>query len=141
MHVAVDDYSRVARVEVLPDQTGRTTAAFLARTVRWFAGRGVRVHRVLTDNGGNFHSHVFARAATRLQVRHRRTRPYRPQTNGKAERFIQTLQREWAYVQSYASSARRTRALRPWVRHYNTARPHTALNYQPPCSRFPRAAQ
>ena len=140
-HVAIDDHSRVAYVEVLPDQTGATTAAFLQRTLRWFAGRGVRVVRVLTDNGSNYRSHRFQAVAARHAVRLKRSRPYRPQTNGKAERFIQTLIREWAYVRSYPTSARRTRALQPWVRAYNVARPHAALGYQPPRSRFPRVAQ
>jgi transposase InsO family protein len=140
-HVAVDDHSRVAYVEVLADQCGETTAAFLRRTVRWFARRGVIVERVLTDNGSAYVSKVFHRVAQRARVRLIRSRPYHPQTNGKAERFIQTLLREWAYATSYSHSWRRTRALRPWLRTYNTARPHTALGYQPPCSRFPRAAQ
>jgi transposase InsO family protein len=141
VHVAVDDFSRVAHVEVLPDQTGPTTAGFLRRTVLWFARRGVRVERVLTDNGSAYVSNVFRAVATRLGLALKRTRPYRPQTNGKAERFIQTLLREWAYVTSYSHSSRRTQALRPWLRGYNTIRPHGALGYQPPTTRFPRAAQ
>ena len=140
-HVAIDDYSRVAYVEVLADQCGGTTAAFLTRTHRWFARRGVVVDRVLTDNGSAYRSHRFLRVAQGLGVRLRRTRPYHPQTNGKAERFIQTLMREWAYAVPYARSWLRTRALRPWLRGYNTQRPHSALGYQPPCTRFPRAAQ
>ena len=141
VHVAVDDFSRVAYAEVLPDQTGRTAVGFLHRTARWFAQRGVRIARVLTDNGPGFLSHAFRDQAARHAIRLSRTRAYRPQTNGKAERFIQTLIREWAYAAPYATSARRTRQLRPWLRHYNTARVHTALGYQPPCSRFPRSAQ
>lgn len=140
-HVAIDDHSRAAYVEVLPDQTGATTAAFLQRTIAWFARRGVRLTRVLTDNGGNYRSRRFQAVAGRHQLRLKRARPYRPQTNGKAERFIQTLIREWAYARPYTSSARRTYALRPWVRAYNMRRPHAALRYQPPCSRFPRVAQ
>ena len=140
-HVAIDDHSRAAYVEVLPDQTGATTAAFLQRTIAWFARRGVRIARVLTDNGANYRSHRFQAVAARQAVRLKRSRPYRPQTNGKAERFIQTLIREWAYVRSYTTSARRTRALQPWLHAYNVVRPHAALGYQPPCSRFPRAAQ
>ena len=140
-HVAIDDHSRAAYVEVLPDQTGASTAAFLQRTVAWFARRGVRIARVLTDNGGNYRSRRFQAVAARQAVRLKRARPYRPQTNGKAERFIQTLIREWAYARPYATSARRTRALPPWLRAYNAARPHAALGYQPPCSRFPRVAQ
>jgi transposase InsO family protein len=140
-HVAIDDYSRAAYVEVLPDQTGATTAAFLQRTVAWFARRGVRIARVLTDNGSNYRSRRFHAVATRRAIRLKRSRPYRPQTNGKAERFIQTLIRGWAYVRPYPTSARRTRALQPWLRAYNTVRPHAALGYHPPCSRFPRVAQ
>jgi transposase InsO family protein len=140
-HVAIDDYSRAAYVEVLPDQRGGTTAGFLRRVLGWFARRGVRVERVLTDNGSAYISGVFRAMATRHQTRLIRARPRHPQTNGKAERFIQTLIREWAYAVPYTSSWRRTKALRPWVRRYNTARPHTAMGYQPPCARFPRAAQ
>lgn len=141
VHVAVDDHSRVAYTEVLADQTGRSAAVFLRRMVRWFARRGTVVRRVLTDNGSSFISRRFRAAATQAGVRTKRTRFYRPQTNGKAERFIQTMLREWAYAQAYPSSWKRTQALKPWVRHYNTARPHTALGYRPPCARFPRAAQ
>jgi transposase InsO family protein len=141
VHVAVDDYSRAAYVEVLPDQTGHTVAGFLRRTIGWFARRGVTVCRVITDNGAGYLSRRFQAAADQGRVRLTRTRPYRPQTNGKAERFIQTLIRGWAYAVSYSSSWRRTRALRPWLRHYNVERPHAALGYQPPCVRFPRVAQ
>ena len=140
-HVAIDDHSRAAYVEVLPDQTGATTAAFLRRTLRWFAGRGVRVVRVLTDNGGNYRSHRFQHAAVRARVHLKRTRPYHPQTNGKAERFIQTLLREWAYATPYQDSTQRIHALPRWLRTYNTQRPHAALGYQPPSVRFPRVAQ
>lgn len=141
VHVAIDDHSRVAYAEVLGDQRATTTVAFFRRVTAWFAARGVRIRRVLTDNGNGYVARVFAAAAVRLRIRHSRTRPYRPQTNGKAERFIQTLLREWAYAVPYLRSARRTAALRPWLRHYNTRRPHAALAYQPPCSRFLRAAQ
>jgi transposase InsO family protein len=141
VHVAVDDHSRAAYVEVLAEQTGATTTGFLQRTIQWFARRGVVVQRVLTDNGSAYMSRRFQQSAARAGVRLTRTRPYRPQTNGKAERFIQTLIRGWAYAVPYASSWRRTRALRPWLRHYNLERPHAALGYQPPCVRFPRLAQ
>jgi transposase InsO family protein len=140
-HVAIDDHSRAAYVEVLPDQTGATTAGFLRRTLRWFARHGVVVERVITDNGGSYRSRGFHHVAAINGVRLARTRPYRPQTNGKAERFIQTLLRGWAYANPYTSSWRRSQALRPWVRHYNVERPHAALDYQPPCVRFPRLAQ
>ena len=141
VHVAVDDHSRVAYAEILPEQTGGCAEAFLRRMTRWFAQRGVVVTRVLTDNGSAYISRRFRAAAARAGVRLKRTRFYRPQTNGKAERFIQTLLREWAYIRPYSSSWKRTQALRPWVRQYNTARPHAALGYHPPCARFPRAAQ
>jgi transposase InsO family protein len=140
-HVAIDDHTRAAYVEVLPTQNGATIAGFLRRTLLWFARHGVVVQRVLTDNGSGYRSDRFRDMALRYRVRLTRTQPYRPQTNGKAERFIQTLLREWAYAKSYTSSWRRTQALRPWVRHYNVERPHAALGYQPPCVRFPRLAQ
>lgn len=141
VHVAVDDFSRAAYVEVLAEQNGATTTGFLRRTIHWFARRGVAIERVLTDNGSAYISRRFQHYAARAGVRLSRTRFYRPQTNGKAERFIQTVLREWAYVRPYTSSWRRTRALRPWLRHYNLERPHAALGYQPPCVRFPRLAQ
>jgi transposase InsO family protein len=141
VHVAIDDYSRAAFVEILPEQTGRAAAGFLRRAVGWFARHGITVARVLTDNGGGFISRRFRAVAARCRVRLTRTRPYHPQTNGKAERFIQTLIRGWAYAVAYPSSWRRALALRPWLRHYNVERPHAALGHQPPCVRFPRLAQ
>ena len=141
VHVCVDDYSRAAYVEVLPDQTAVHTTAFLDRARRWLARRGIRLERVMTDNGPGYRSPRFQHALAAMGARWLRTRPYRPQTNGKAERFIQTMLREWAYGASYATSARRTRALRPWLRHYNQQRPHSALHDRPPISRFPRVAQ
>jgi transposase InsO family protein len=139
--VAVDDATRLAYVEVLPDEAGVTCVRFLWRALAWFRRHGIRVRRLMTDNGPGYRAHVFTAACAGAQLRHLRTRPYTPRTNGKAERFIQTLLREWAYPVPYASSWRRTRALRPWLRHYNVARPHAALGYQPPCVRFPRLAQ
>ena len=139
--VCVDDYSRVAYVEVLPDRKGGTAAGFLRRCVRWFARRSVTVERVFTDNDKAYLSHAFQRVAARAHIRRLRTRPYRPQTNGKAERFIQTMLREWAYATPYPTSCRRTHALRPWLRFYNTERPHTSLGYRPPTARLPRAEQ
>ena len=141
VHVCVDDFSRVAYVEVLADQHGGTAAGFLNRAYRWFSRRGIRMERVMTDNGPAYYSHRFRDGCARLRIRQIRTRPYRPETNGKAERFIQTLLREWAYGASYPSSWRRTRALGPWLRYYNGHRPHSSLSYQPPASRFPRAVQ
>ena len=139
VHVAVDDYSRVAYVEVLTDQTASTCVDFLDRTVRWFAERGVVLERVITDNGSGYRSHDFAAACTRHQIRHLRTRPYRPRTNGKAERFIQTLLRNWAYAARYRNSEQRTLALRPWIDYYNRRRPHGSLSRKPPASRLPTA--
>jgi transposase InsO family protein len=140
VHVAVDDHSRIAYVEVLDDQLGPTCAAFLARAVAWFRGRGIRVRRVLTDNGSGYVSRAFRTLCEQLHVRHRRTRAYTPRTNGKAERFIQTILREWAYAMAYATSADRRRALRPFLAYYNRRRPHASLKYEPPWSRLPSAA-
>ena len=137
IHVCVDDFSRVAYVEVLPDQHGATAAAFLHRASQWFARRGVRLERVLTDNGPAYYSHRFRQRCAALAVRHLRTRPYRPQTNGKAERFIQTLLREWAYARAYYTSAERGGLLSGWLEHYNCRRSHTSIGGQPPMSRFP----
>ena len=136
VHVAVDDHSRYAYVEILPDERGETTAGFLRRMTAAFAAEGVTVKRVLTDNGGNYRSHAFAAAASALSIGLRRTRPYRPQTNGKAEAFIKTLQREWAYQRLYASNLERSRALPPFVHRYNHHRPHTAIGNSPPAARL-----
>ena len=125
VHVCVDDASRVAYVEVCPTLTQRDAIGFLERAVAWFAHHGIRTERVLTDNGSAYISRAFATACARLGIVHKRTRAYRPRTNGKAERFIQTLLREWAYRRAYPTSARRRRALAPWVRYYNRKRPHT----------------
>lgn len=135
-HVAVDDHSRFAYVEVLQDERGETTAGFLLRAVQRFAEVGVTVQRVLTDNGGNYRSFAFQAATSELGIGRRYTRPYRPQTNGKAEAFNKTLQREWAYRRPYLSNVERTAALQPFVDDYNFARPHTALGNKPPASRL-----
>lgn len=139
-HVAVDDHSRLAYVEVLGAQDGPTCAAFLQRAVAWYAARGIVCRRVLSDNGSGYVSHAFRGAADLLALQRRRTRPYTPRTNGKAERFIQTLLREWAYDQPYPTSQARRAALRPWLHYYNRLRPHAALNYQPPITRVQSAA-
>ena len=140
VHVAVDDHTRLAYVEVLADQRGPTCAAFLERTVTWFGARHITSRRVMSDNGSGYVSRAFRAACAARTLRHLRTRPYTPRTNGKAERFIQTLLREWAYVQPYATSGQRRRALRPWLRYYNHDRPHASLNYHPPSSRLQSAA-
>ena len=135
VHVCVDDCSRVAYAEVLSDERGPTIAAFLRRVVRWFRRRGVRVERVLTDNGTGYRSHVFRAAAQAQRLVHRRTRPYTPRTNGKAERFIRTMLREWAYGPAFPSSAHRTAALARWLHYYNSHRRHHGLDGKPPHSR------
>ena len=135
-HVCIDDHSRVAYVEVLEDEKGTTAAGFLERAVRWFAQLGVRTHRILTDNGSCYVSGDFKSRCAKLGVRHKRTRPYRPRTNGKAERLIQTLLREWAYAKPYLSSAGRRRGLRPWLRYYNHVRPHGSLDCLAPMTRI-----
>jgi transposase InsO family protein len=140
VHVAIDDHSRIAYVEVLADQLGPTCAAFLTRAVAWFAGRGITIRRVLTDNGSGYVSQVFRTACETLAIRHKRTRPYTPRTNGKAERFIQTLLREWAYVVPYATSRERQQHLRRYLTFYNRRRPHASLAYHVPWSRLQSAA-
>ena len=139
VHVAIDDHSRLAYVEVLRDERGDTTAAFLRRACAWFLRHGIRVERIMSDNGSAYVSRLFAHTCALLQLKHLRTRPYRPCTNGKAERFIQTLLREWAYVVPYRTSGLRARALRRFLRYYNHERPHSSLCGRPPISRL-RAA-
>lgn len=135
-HVAIDDFSRAAYVEVLPDETKTTTAAFLQRALLHFQSLGIAVRKLYTDNGGAYRSKLFAQVARQeLGLKHSFTRPYRPQTNGKAERFIQTAIREWAYRVAYNSSDERSRALSLWLHHYNNHRPHSSLGGKPPCSR------
>ncbi|MGH2904923.1 MAG: IS481 family transposase [Solirubrobacteraceae bacterium] len=136
IHVAVDDYSRYAYAEALPDERGETTAAFLERALSTLQEHGVRVERILTDNGGNYRSRVFAEVAAAHGIGLRRTRPYRPQTNGKAEAFNKTLQREWAYVRLYTSNDERTAALTGFLTEYNAQRPHTALGGLAPLARI-----
>jgi transposase InsO family protein len=136
VHVCVDDCSRVTYAEVLPDEKGPTAAAFLRRAAAWFRRRGVRVQRILTDNGTGYRSRVFAAACRAARLVHRRTRPYTPRTNGKAERFIQTMLREWAYGAAFPSSARRTAALGRWLHYYNWHRRHASLGGAPPISRL-----
>jgi len=136
VHVAVDDATRLAYVEVLPDEQGVTCVQFLWRTLAWFRRHGIRVRRLMTDNGSGYVAHVFAAASSSAHVRHFRIRPYTPRTNGKAERFIQTLLREWAYRRPYATSTARRSALRGWLHHYNWHRNHGSLQGCPPMSRL-----
>ena len=136
VHIAIDDATRIAYAEVLRDETGETSSGFLRRAMAWFRTLGIRIRRVLTDNGSGYIGRRFAHAVARARLVHKRTRPYRPQTNGKAERFIQTLLREWAYAVGYLSSALRTRVLPRWLRHYNRRRPHGSLGGLPPFSRL-----
>jgi transposase InsO family protein len=140
LHVAIDDATRLTYAEVLPADDAPACTAFLQRTLAWFRRRGVRMRRLLTDNAKVYRAGVFAAMCQRWSVRQRFTRPYRPQTNGKAERFIQTLLREWAYRMPYRSSARRTAALGPYLRFYNHQRPHTSLGRRSPWMRFQEAA-
>jgi len=135
LHVAVDDHSRMAFTRILPDQKTLTTIAFLKEVVDFFARHGITVRALLTDNGSCYRSHQFRHACLEMGVQHRRTRPYSPQTNGKAERFIQTALREWAYATHWTDSEQRNLCLAPWTDYYNYARPHGSLHYQPPISR------
>lgn len=141
VHVAVDDFSRLAYVEILSDERGATCAAFMRRACEWFARQGITIKALLTDNGTGYRSHRFRKACARLRLRHHRTRPYTPRTNGKAERFIKTLLAEWAYFRLYRSSASRAKQLPRWTRYYNLERPHASLGYLPPSSRRPDAEQ
>jgi len=138
VHVAVDDASRVTYAEVLRDERAKTSVVpFLRRAVAYFARLGVRIQRVMTDNGSAYVSRRHAQACAKLQIKHLRTRPYRPRTNGKVERMIQTLLREWAYALPYSNSSKRAKALKPWLAYYNRQRPHTALSHRPPFTRLP----
>lgn len=136
LHVAVDDHSRFAYVEALPDEKGPTTASFLSRSVLAFAQAGITVQHVLSDNGGNYRSRVFLAAAEAMHLCLHRTRPFRPQTNGKAEAFNKTMQREWAYRRPYTSNTERLGCLEDFLHEYNYSRPHTAIGNRPPASRL-----
>jgi transposase InsO family protein len=136
VHVAIDDASRLAYAEVLPNERSPSSTAFLKRSVAWFQSRGLRVQAVMSDNGSCYVSHRFKATCQKLQLRHLRTRPYRPRTNGKAERFIQTLLREWAYKRPYSTSIQRTDRLPRYLNHYNLRRPHAALNKRTPAQRL-----
>ena len=135
VHVAVDDASRLAYTEVLPDEQGSTVSAFLWRALAWYRRQGIRVRRVMTDNAFAYLGHSFTALCAVRGLRHLRTRPYTPRTNGKAERFIQTLLREWAYVRPYGSSRARHAVMPRWLHYYNWHRHHASLRGRPPISR------
>jgi len=136
VHVMIDDHSRLAYAEVLPTLRASCAVEFLRRAVRWFAQRGVQIRAVMSDNGSAYVAYAYREALTELGLRHLRIRPYRPRTNGKAERFIQTLANEWAYERIYGSSAERAAALPLFLERYNFRRPHGSLGHQPPASRL-----
>jgi transposase InsO family protein len=135
LHVCIDDASRLAYTEILPSEGQADTTAFLERAVAWLARHGVTVERVMTDNGSAYRSKRFAQALQAAGARHVRTRPYTPRTNGKAERFIQTSLREWAYARPYSSSAERAHAIERWINHYNLTRPHAGIGGLSPWTR------
>jgi transposase InsO family protein len=136
VHLAIDDYSRVSFARILPDEKGLCCTDFLRQAVAYYASLGVKIDRVMTDNGSGYVSKAFRAACSELGIRHLRTRPYTPKTNGKAERFVQTSLREWAYAQPYESSDQRQAALQPFIDRYNWHRPHSALDHQPPITRI-----
>jgi len=138
LHVAIDDASRVTYAEILPNEQGTTAAGFLERSVQWFASLGVFTQRVMTDNGSCYLSGSFASTCRQLSIKHLRTRPYTPRTNGKVERVIQTLSREWAFRFTYESSQQRREWLPRYLHFYNVHRRHSALDYNPPISRLVR---
>ena len=136
LHVAVDDASRLAYTEILPSEGKADAIGFLERSLAWFNRLGVTVERVMTDNGSAYRSKLFASALQQAGIRHVRTRPYTPRTNGKAERFIQSSLREWAYARPYPSSAHRHTAMFEWIVAYNTSRPHSTIGHVPPAQRL-----
>jgi transposase InsO family protein len=135
LHVAVDDHSRMAFTQMLPDQKAETTIGFLNSALEFFARHGIGIRALLTDNGSSYRSQLFRHACQQMHIKHSRTRPYTPRTNGKAERFIQTALREWAYAKHWTDSQERDAHLQPWIDYYNRQRPHGSLNYKPPISR------
>jgi transposase InsO family protein len=140
VHTVIDDHSRVAYAEIHDDETAATAVAVLQRAVAWFAGRGVTVARVLSDNGGAYKSFAWRDACRDLEITHKRTRPYRPQTNGKVERFHRTMSAEWAFRRLYATESARRAALPAWLHHYNHHRLHTAIGKVPPVTRLTNLA-
>jgi transposase InsO family protein len=137
VHIAIDDHSRLAYAEELPDERPATTAGFLRRAWQFYAGHGITIERILTDNGGCYRSVELAVVCDELGIGHRRTRPYRPQTNGKAERMVRTLLAEWAYARASGDTAERVASLPRFIDFYNRDRPHWSLAGQPPISRIP----
>ena len=135
LHIAIDDHSRIAFAAILPDQTHRSAIRFFLMTHAYYARFGFSIRRVLTDNGSCYRHWLFRQTMQRQNIKHRFTRPYTPRTNGKAERFIQTTLREWAYARSYDNSADREHNLQPWLHDYNFHRPHASLNLNTPASR------
>ena len=136
LHVAIDDRSRLAFTQLLASERKEDATAILLSSLAWFNQHGVTVQRVMTDNGSAYKSKLFAAACKAHNVAHKRTRPYTPKTNGKAERFIQSSIREWAYATPFSSSAERHAAMHPWLHSYNTRRPHAALGGKPPITRL-----
>ena len=136
LHVAIDDHSRVGFSLILPDETTGSAIRFAVTALRYYKALGVRITGIMTDNGSAYRSKKFAKLLRRLKIRHVRTRPYTPRTNGKAERFIQTLLREWAYAYTYPNSDARTAELPFWIQHYNFYRPHSATASKPPATRL-----
>lgn len=136
VHLAIDDHSRVSFGTIEPNERGISACRALMQALRYYRSLGVRVERVMTDNGACYTSRKFRRLLGRLKLRHLRTRPYTPRTNGKAERLVQTSLREWAYAHAYESSDHRASALRGWLHQYNWHRPHSSLGYQPPMARI-----
>jgi transposase InsO family protein len=135
-HLAIDDHSRLAYSEILPDEKRGSCLRFLFNALRFFRSLGVRVERVMTDNGSSFRSRRYAKALRRLKIKHLRTKPYTPKTNGKAERFVQTSLREWAYAHAYDTSEQRAAQLPSWLHRYNWHRPHGSIGSKPPISRL-----
>jgi transposase InsO family protein len=136
VHLAIDDHSRLAYSEILPDEKRGSSLRFLFNALRFFRSLGVKVERIMTDNGSSFRSRRYAKALRRLRIKHLRTKPYTPKTNGKAERFVQTSLREWAYARAYETSDQRAAELPIWLHRYNWHRPHGSIGAKPPISRI-----
>ena len=138
VHVAIDDATRLAFAQILPDESSQSALAFLHAALSYFSSLGVKTRAIMSDNGGCYRSRLFRSACRALGLRHLFTRPYTPRTNGKAERFIQTSLREWAYARTYPNSLVRAAHLKPWLHRYNWHRPHHSLQLKPPISKLPQ---